>query len=225
EERGLYRQMKIVELLLFLAEIKGRRGPTVAKAVDRWLERFELTDKRNAKVEELSKGNQQKIQLIGTLLHDPDLIVLDEPQSGLDPVNMVLVRELLRDLRDEGRTILLSTHMMGEAERMADDIVLIHQGKVVLSGSLDQVRGSFGRNTLYVDYEGDGEFLAHVPGVRRATIVNNAAEISLADDADPQKILEASIGRLRIRRFELAAPSLEEIFIEKVGAETLEAVH
>lgn len=225
EERGLYRQMKIVELLLFLAEIKGRRGPEVAKAVDRWLERFELSDKRNAKVEELSKGNQQKVQLIGTLLHDPELIVLDEPQSGLDPVNMVLVRNLLRELRDQGRTILLSTHMMGEAERMADDIVLVHQGKVVLSGPLEVIRGSFGKNTLHIDYEGDGAFLAELPQVKRATIVNNGAELSLADGADPQKILEAAVGRLRIRRFELAEPSLEEIFIEKVGAESLEAVH
>src|SRR5437867_11463426 len=136
EERGLYRQMKVVELLLFLAEIKGRRGPTVAKAVDRWLERFELTEKRNAKVEELSKGNQQKIQLIGTLLHEPDLIVLDEPQSRLDPVNMVLVRNHLRDLKEESETILLSTHMRGEAERMADDLVLIHQGKSVPTSHL-----------------------------------------------------------------------------------------
>lgn len=225
EERGLYRQMKIVELLLFLAEIKGCRGPAVVKAVDRWLERFELTDKRNAKVEELSKGNQQKVQLIGALLHDPELIVLDEPQSGLDPVNMVLVRNLLRELRDQGKTILLSTHMMGEAERMADDIVLVHQGKVVLSGPLDVIRGSSGKNTLHIDYEGDGAFLAHLPQVKRAAIVNNGAELTVADGADPQKILEASIGRLRIRKFELAAPSLEEIFIEKVGTELLEAVH
>src|SRR5581483_6784753 len=108
EERGLYRQMKLVELLLFLAEIKGRRGPAVVKAIDQWLERFELTDKRNAKVEELSKGNQQKVQLIGTLLHDRDLIVLDAPPSDLDPINMVLVRDLLRELRDHGKTILLS---------------------------------------------------------------------------------------------------------------------
>jgi ABC-2 type transport system ATP-binding protein len=224
EERGLYRQMKIVELLLFLAEIKGRRGPEVAKAVDRWLERFELTDKRNAKVEELSKGNQQKVQLIGTLLHDPDLIVLDEPQSGLDPVNMALVRNLLRELKEEGRTILLSTHMMGEAERMADDIVLVHQGRVVLSGPLDFVRASAGKNTLHIEYDGDGSFFADLPEVKRATIVNNAAELALNDGADPQKILEASLGRLRIRKFELASPSLEQIFIEKVGAETLEAV-
>jgi ABC-2 type transport system ATP-binding protein len=221
EERGLYKQMKLVELLVFLAEIKGKRGSDVKKKIDGWLERFELTEKRDAKVEELSKGNQQKVQLIGTLLHDPELIILDEPQSGLDPVNMVLVRNLLRDLRNEGKTILLSTHMMGEAERMADEIVLIHQGKVVLEGNLEQVRGSFGKNTLHVEYEGDGAFLKDLPQVRRAAIVNNAAELSLSDGADPQRILEAAVGRLRIRKFEVAAPSLEEIFIEKVGAETL----
>src|SRR6266849_6449546 len=169
-------------------------------------------------------GNQQKIQLIGALLHDPDLIVLDEPQSGLDPVNMVLVRNLLRELKEEGKTILLSTHMMGEAERMADEIVLVHQGKVVLSGRLDFIRSSFSKNTLHIEFDGDGSFLADLPQVKRSMIVNNAAELSLAEGADPQKILEASIGRLRIRRFELATPSLEQIFIEKVGAESLEAV-
>jgi ABC-2 type transport system ATP-binding protein len=219
EERGLYRQMKIVELLLFLAEIKGKRPVDVRAKIDHWLERFELTEKRNAKVEELSKGNQQKVQLIGTLLHDPELIILDEPQSGLDPVNMVLVRNLLRDLRAEGKTILLSTHMMGEAERMADEIILIHRGKVVLDGSLEEVRGA--KHALHIDFEGDGSFLNALPEVRHAAIVSNSAEITLADGADPQKILEASMGRIRIRRFELAVPSLEQIFIEKVGEDTL----
>jgi ABC-2 type transport system ATP-binding protein len=223
EERGLYKQMKVTEHLLFLAEIKGRRPATVREAMRRWLERFELWDNRNAKVEELSKGNQQKVQLIGALLHDPELIILDEPQSGLDPVNVVLVRNLLRELKEEGRTILLSTHMMAEAEKMADEIVLVHQGKVVLSGPLDDIRASFGKNTLHIDYEGDGSFLETLPGVARASIGNNAAEITLAGGADPQQILEASIGRLRIRRFEVATPSLEEIFISQVGAETLAA--
>jgi ABC-2 type transport system ATP-binding protein len=223
EERGLYKQMKLVEQLLFLAEIKGKKGAAVRSAIDRWLERFELTDKRDAKLEELSKGNQQKVQLIATLLHDPELIILDEPQSGLDPVNMVLVRNLLRELRDEGRTILLSTHMMGEAEKMADEIVLIHRGKVVLDGSLEAVRSSFARTTLHLDYDGDGSFLAHLPQVSRATIDNHGAELTLDGNTDPQKILEAAVGRLRIRRFEVGAPSLEEIFIEKVGAETLAA--
>ena len=142
EERGLYKQMKVFELLLFLAEIKGRRPADVRRKIDHWLERFELSDKREAKIEELSKGNQQKVQLIGTLLHDPDLIILDEPQSGLDPVNMVLVRNLLRDLRQEGKTILLSTHMMAEAEKMADELILIHRGQVVLEGTLDEIRAS-----------------------------------------------------------------------------------
>ncbi|HEX6178764.1 MAG TPA: ATP-binding cassette domain-containing protein [Thermoanaerobaculia bacterium] len=221
EERGLYKQMKIVEHLLFLAEIKGRRPAEIRPLIDKWLQRFELTEKRDAKIEELSKGNQQKVQLIGTLLHDPELIILDEPQSGLDPVNMVLVRNLLRELKAEGKTILLSTHMMAEAERMADDIVLIHRGQVVLSGTLDEVRSSFGKNTLHIDYDGDGSFLRELPQVKRAAIVNNAAELALADGADPQRILEASLGRLRIRRFELATPSLEQIFIEKVGTESL----
>ncbi|HKO57817.1 MAG TPA: ATP-binding cassette domain-containing protein [Thermoanaerobaculia bacterium] len=221
EERGLYKQMRIVELLLFLAEIKGRKGPEVRRQIDRWLERFELMDKRNGKVEELSKGNQQKVQLIGTLLHDPELIILDEPQSGLDPVNMVLVRNLLGELKEEGRTILLSTHMMAEAERMADDIVLIHKGKVVLDGDLEKVKASFGKNTLHIDYDGDGAFLGELPDVKRASIGNNGAELALQDGADPQRILEACMPRLRIRKFEIAAPSLEEIFIEKVGDDTL----
>ena len=223
EERGLYRPMKLIEHLLFLAEIKGKRTQDVRPSIDRWLERFELVDKRNAKVEELSKGNQQKVQLIGTLLHDPDLIILDEPQSGLDPVNMVLVRNLLRDLREEGKTILLSTHMMGEAERMADEIILIHRGKVVLDGSLDSIRTSYTRNTLYIDYEGEGAFLEALPHVKKATIGPNGAELTLAEGADPQQILQSTMGKIRIRRFEIGSPSLEEIFIERVGAETLAA--
>jgi ABC-2 type transport system ATP-binding protein len=223
EERGLYKQMKLGELLVFLAEIKGRRGPDVRPSIDRWLERFELTGKRDAKVEELSKGNQQKVQLIGTLLHDPELIILDEPQSGLDPVNMVLVRNLLSELRREGKTILLSTHMMAEAEKMTDEIILINQGKVVLEGTLDHVRSSFGKNTLHIEYDGDGSFLGGLPDVRQSSILNNSAELGLRDGADPQRVLEACIGRLRIRRFELATPSLESIFIDKVGHDTLSA--
>jgi ABC-2 type transport system ATP-binding protein len=223
EERGLYRQMKVGEHLVFLAEIKGFRGAGVGRVVDGWLERFELAEKRDSKIEELSKGNQQKVQLIGTLLHDPDLIILDEPQSGLDPVNMVLVRNLLRELRDQGKTILLSTHMMGEAERMADEIVLVHRGKVVLDGPLEEIRSAAGKNTVHVDYDGDGSFLQSLPLVIKSRVDTNEAEITLADGADPHKVLEACMGRLRIRRFEVAAPSLEEIFIEKVGAEALEA--
>lgn len=224
EERGLYKQMKVVEHLLFLAEIKGRKPADMKAKIDHWLDRFELSAKSNAKIEELSKGNQQKVQLIGTLLHDPELIVLDEPQSGLDPVNMVLVRNLLSELKEEGRTILLSTHQMAEAERMADDIVLIHKGKVVIDGDLEEVKNSFGKNTLHVDFDGDGAFLADLPDVKRHMITNNSAELGLRDGADPQRVLEACMSRLRIRKFEIASPSLEEIFIAKVGDDTLQEV-
>src|SRR5262249_42281563 len=222
EERGLYKKMKVLEQLLFLAEVKKPLTAAVKARAEKWLERLELSDKRDAKVEELSKGNQQKVQLIGSLLHDPDLVILDEPMSGLDPVNVVLVRRIFEELKDEGRTILLSTHMMGEAEKMVDDIVLIHDGKVVLSGELSRVRSSFGKNTVHMAFDGDGAFLERLPGVARAAIQPNSAELNLAPGADAQAVLAAAIGKLRIQRFEIADPSLEEIFIASVGGHTLD---
>jgi len=223
EERGLYKKMKVLELLLFLAEIKGRSPSSVRGPAERWLTRFEIWDRRDVKLEELSKGNQQKVQLVGALLHDPELLILDEPMSGLDPVNVVLVRRLLLELKSDGKTILLSTHQMGEAEKLCEEIVLIHRGKVVLEGSLGDVRGSSGRNAVHLEYEGDGGFLPSLPGVAGARVDTNRAEIALAPGADPQELLAAAMGRLRIGRFEVVSPSLEEIFIEKVGESTLEA--
>lgn len=221
EERGLYKQMKILEHLMFLAEIKSRKASEVKDAAEKWLRRFELWEKKDSKIEELSKGNQQKIQLIATLLHDPELIILDEPMSGLDPVNVVLVRNIIRELRDEGMTILLSTHMMGEAEKLADQIVLIHDGSIVLSGSLAEIKTSEGENHLHVEFEGNGEFLAQVAGVEKATVYGSTAELLLAADADSQSVLSDAMRHLRIRRFEIGAPSLEEIFIREVGEGTL----
>jgi ABC-2 type transport system ATP-binding protein len=217
EERGLYRKMKVLEQLLFFGEIKDRRPAELRSEAEAWLKRLEIWDKRDAKLEELSKGNQQKVQLIGAMLHAPELLILDEPMSGLDPVNVVLVRRILREQRDAGRTVLLSTHMMAEAERLVDDIVLIHQGRVVLSGALDHLKASFGRNTLHLSFQGDGAFLESLPGVARAAIANSSAELQLEAGAEPQRILEAVMPRLQIRRFEVAAPSLEEIFLDRVG--------
>ena len=218
EERGLYRKMKVIEQLLFLAEIKGVPPAVARPRAEQWLRRFELWDKRSGKLEELSKGNQQKVQLIGALIHDPELVILDEPASGLDPVNVVLVRTILLELRAAGKTILLSTHLMGEAERMVDRIVLIDQGRSVLQGGLEEVRASFGSDTVHLGFEGDGAFLAELPGVRRASVDGNAAEIGLEPGTDPQAVLEAAVARLRVRRFEVAEPSLEAIFLERVGA-------
>ena len=217
EERGLYRKMRVLDHLLFLAEIKGRPPASTRKAAERWLERFELGDKRDAKVEELSKGNQQKVQLAGALLFDPDLVVLDEPGSGLDPVNVVLVRRLLRELAAEGKAILLSTHQMGEAEKLCDEIVLIHAGKVVRAGPLADVKASGGRDAVHLEFEGDAAFLASLPGVASARVDTNRAELRLAPDADPQSLLLVAAERLRVLRFEIVAPSLEEVFLEAVG--------
>jgi len=221
EERGLYKKMKVLEQLLFLARIKGSAAGDARARALRWLERFELADKADAKLEELSKGNQQKVQLIGALLHEPALVILDEPMSGLDPVNVVLVREILKELRAGGKTILLSTHMMAEAERLVDDLVLIHNGRAVLQGDLDEIRQAYGRNTVHLGYDGDGAFLAALPGVANARVETNVAELRLAAGADTQAILAAAAPHLRISRFEVAAPSLEEVFIDRVGAETL----
>lgn len=218
EERGLYRKMRVLEQLLFLASIKGRRPADVKPQAERWLSRFDLWDKRLSKLEELSKGNQQKVQLIGALLHDPEVVTLDEPTSGLDPVNVVLVRNILKELKAEGRTILLSTHMMAEAEKLVDDIVLIHEGRAVLAGELDAIRTSFGTNTVHLEFEGDGDFLSNLPGVVTARLETNAAELRLEPRGDPQAILAAAATRLKVSRFEVAAPSLEEIFIDRVGA-------
>ena len=217
EERGLYRKMRVLDHLLFLAEIKGRSPASMRPAAERWLKRFELSEKKDSKVEELSKGNQQKVQLAGALLFDPDLVVLDEPGSGLDPVNVVLVRRLLRELAAEGKAILLSTHQMGEAEKLCDEIVLIHAGKVVRAGPLADVKASGGRDAVHLEFEGDAAFLASLPGVASARVDTNRAELRLAPDADPQSLLLVAAERLRVLRFEIVAPSLEEVFLEAVG--------
>jgi len=217
EERGLYRKMRVLDHLLFLAEIKGRSPASMRPAAERWLKRFELSEKKDSKVEELSKGNQQKVQLAGALLFDPELVVLDEPGSGLDPVNVVLVRRLLRELAAEGRAILLSTHQMGEAEKLCDEIVLVHAGMVVRSGPLAEVKASGGRDAVHLEFTGDGAFLAEHPAVASARIDTNRAELSLAPGADAQELLAAAAVRLRVLRFEVVAPSLEEVFLEAVG--------
>ena len=217
EERGLYKKMKVLEHLLFLAEIKDRKGKDTLAAAERWLRRMELWEKKDGKVEELSKGNQQKIQFIGALLHDPELLILDEPMSGLDPVNVVLMRKIFLELRAEGKTILLSTHMMGEAERMCDDIVLIHRGTAVVSGNLEEIRNAHGSNSVQLGFEGDGSFLATLPGVLSSQVLTSSAEIRLVPGTDPHSILSAAMPKLRIRKFDLSAPSLEQIFIAETG--------
>ncbi|HSH44437.1 MAG TPA: ATP-binding cassette domain-containing protein [Longimicrobiales bacterium] len=230
EERGVYRKMTVRRLLRFLAELKGLSSRESAPRIDRWLERFEMEEWRDARLEELSKGMQQKIQFISTVLHEPDVVILDEPFSGLDPINQRVLREIIRDLRTEGRTIVFSTHIIEHAERMCDHVSIIARGRNVVSGSVQQVRTEHGERYVSVatmDGSDLGGFLGSSPLV--ASVRSPAGpgegsrgehEVTLAASASPSDLLDALMAqRVALRRFELVEPSLEQVFIERVGTE------
>ena len=217
EERGLYKKMKVLDQLVFLGQLHGLDANSARQKAAAWSEKLEISDWLQKKVEELSKGMQQKIQFIATLLHDPDFIVMDEPFSGLDPVNVVLLKNVLLELKAKGRTILFSTHQMDTVEKLCDSICLINHGKSVLQGDLKRIKGQFGRNNVQIEYEGDGNFLRQSKLVGAYNNYGNYVEVRLAPGADPQELLRAVAERSRISKFELMEPSLEEIFIETVG--------
>jgi ABC-2 type transport system ATP-binding protein len=219
EERGLYPRMVLEDQLLFFAEMKGTPRAEARKSLPRWMERLGLEDKwRRRRLNELSKGMQQKAQFIATVLHDPEILILDEPMSGLDPVGADVMRGVLLELRREGRTLVLSGHQMETVERLCDSIALIDQGEKLLEGTVVEVKRRFGTNSLALSFEGDGAFLAALPGVERVTDHGQYAELALAPGADPQEILHAVAARVRVRRFELVEPSLRDIFVGQVTA-------
>jgi ABC-2 type transport system ATP-binding protein len=214
EERGLFKKMSLAEVIVFFAELKGfSRAQTLAE-MDNWLDKMSLVEYKKRKVEELSKGMQQKLQFITTMIHRPEMIILDELFSGLDPLNIELIKGILLDEKRRGTTILFSTHVMEQAEKLCDYICLINKGKKVLDGKLSDVKSRFGSNSLQVDIEGDGAFSKDIPGVEKMTEFNNYIELTLSDDADSQEILSKLAERVRIRRFEMMEPSLYDIFIE-----------
>jgi ABC-2 type transport system ATP-binding protein len=210
EERGLYKSMKIRDLLHFYAELKGY-GDSRA-AIDQWLDRMNLTDWRNKKVETLSKGMAQKVQFIATVIAKPELILLDEPFSGLDPVNVDVLRDAILDLRRQGATIIFSTHDMAVAEKMCDFIFMIYKGKKVLDGTLESIQNQFGRDTVRVQLEGDGG-LNRVPGVIKVTDFGRLQELRLEPGTDPQHVLTTLMSRGRLQHFEVAHPTLHDIFV------------
>jgi ABC-2 type transport system ATP-binding protein len=218
EDRGLYPKMKVGELILFLAEIKGARKDRARADMETWLKRFDLWDWKDKKAEQLSKGMQQKVQFIVTVIHRPDLIILDEPFTGLDPINTKLLKDIMLGFRDEGKTIVFSTHRMEQVEMLCDDICLINKSRLVLAGGLAAIKRQYGKNTVVLEYEGDGAFVAGLPGVEKVDDYGKYMEVKLRDSGDPQEILRQAVGRLRIGKFEIQEPSLNAIFIEKVGA-------
>jgi ABC-2 type transport system ATP-binding protein len=218
EERGLYKKMKMLDQLVFLGELHGMPAATARQKAIEWCNRLEIAEKLGNKVEELSKGMQQKIQFIAALLHDPDFIIMDEPFAGLDPVNADLLKNVLLELKKQGKTILFSTHRMDQVEKLCDSICLINKGKTVLAGNLKQVKAQYGKSNVQIGYDGgDGAFLEQSTLVRSFNDYGNYVEVRLAAGADPQQLLRMVAERSRIHRFELMEPSLEEIFIEVVG--------
>jgi ABC-2 type transport system ATP-binding protein len=215
EERGLYPRMKVREIIIFLAALHGLSEAESAKRADEWLERLGLTEWSEKKLVDLSKGMQQKVQFITSVIHRPPVVILDEPFSGLDPVNAATIQEIMLSMRDQGSTIVLSTHRMEQVERLCDCICLINKGRNVLDGELRAIKQSYGKNTLHVEFTGSDSFLTR-PAIGEVTRLVTGVEAKLKPGADPQEILKAAVlAGTRITRFELLEPSLSEIFIDR----------
>lgn len=219
EERGLYKKMKVVDQLRFFGELKNVKGKQADEAIDRWLARVRLSEWKNKKAMELSKGMQQKIQFIAAVMHDPDLMILDEPFSGLDPVNQEVLKEIVLELKAAGKTIIFSTHQMELAERLCDDICMINRSNKVLDGTLREIKRSFGRNAVALRLEGDArDVLDDTTLVTKVEEQSDEVEALLAEGVDAQELLRRLLASgARVTKFELVEPSLNDIFIEKVG--------
>ena len=233
EERGLYKKMKVRDVLKFLAQLKGVGGAEAERRIDKWMERMSLRtaekDWGNSKVDELSRGMQQKVQFIGTLIHEPELVILDEPFSGLDPINAQALKDTVVQLKDTGRTVIFSTHIMDNAEKLCDSVCIIAQGQKVLDGSVSDVKAAHAGRTVAVAFDG-------APGAAVATILadrslvasmddqNRFLELELADGASSGELLRRLVDAgASLQRFERVQPSLHRIFLEKVGATGVEA--
>lgn len=217
EERGLYKKMKVLDHLVFLGQLKGLSSTQATKRANAWCERFEFSSWTGKKVEELSKGMQQKVQFIATILHDPRLVIMDEPFTGLDPANAVVLKDVLLEMAKSGKTILLSTHRMDQVERLCQSICLINHGRAVLEGDLNQIKAGYGRHNVQIKYDGDARFLQENRLVQSYNDYGNYVEVRLAPGADSQELLRLASANARLDRFEVMEPSLEEIFIHVVG--------
>ncbi|MEM9305201.1 MAG: ATP-binding cassette domain-containing protein [Pseudomonadota bacterium] len=218
EEKGLYKKMTAGEILVYFGRLKGLpRGEAKRRAKD-LLERYGLGDRHDVRCEALSKGMGQKVQILGTIIHEPELVILDEPFSGLDPVNIELMRDLILDLKRRGMTVIFSTHIMQQAEQLCDRIFLINRGQKVLDGTLEEIKGGF-ESGIHLDYDGNGARIREIDGIDRINDSGKQAELYLDPETDPQAVLRALTERVTIRRFDVRAPSLHEIFVQSVGGQ------
>jgi ABC-2 type transport system ATP-binding protein len=218
EERGLYKKMKVMDTLNYFAEIKGKSGRDVYKKANEYLKRFELYDRRLSKVEDLSKGNQQKLQFIATILHDPDFIILDEPFSGLDPVNTNLLKDIILEMKERGKVIIFSTHLMDFAEKLCDHLAMIDHGKIILKGKLSEIKAKYAQRNVSLNYEGDISFLKGHTIIEKIENFGNTTGIRVKEPEQAQALLKMLIDRgIVIKKFDANDISLQEIFIELAG--------
>jgi ABC-2 type transport system ATP-binding protein len=223
EERGLYKRMKVRDVLQFYGSLKN--GRDVKQEIDRWLEKLDLADWANKKIESLSKGMSQKVQFIATVVSRPELIILDEPFTGLDPVNTDIIREEVLNMQSRGTTVIFSTHDMHVAERMCDFIFMIYKGRKVLDGTLASIQDQYGRDTIRISCEDGAAMLQKLDGVDRISDFGQMQELRMSRGADPQKILATILSRTRINSFEIAKPSLHDIFVRIARPEAEEVQH
>ncbi len=217
EDRGLYPKMKVAEQLTFLGAIRGLPQSEAKKRADAWLERLGLGDRAKSDTNELSKGMQQKIQFAASVLHDPELLVLDEPFTGLDPINTRLLKDLIIEQSNKGTTVVLSTHRMDQVEQMCESICLIDQGRAVLAGALSEIKASYGETSVSLEYEGESGSLQGLAGVREVRDSGRTASLLLENTEASQDVLRQLVDRIKVRSFKLAEPTVEDIFLDKVG--------
>lgn len=223
EDRGLYKKMKLGELLQFHGELN--QGKDLRTRIDYWLDRLDLKNFKDKKVEALSKGMRQKLLFITTILHQPKLIILDEPFSGLDPVNAELLKDVILELQQQGATIIFSTHDMSMAEKMCDYIFMIYKGKKVLDGTLNDIQEQYGTDTIRIQSDLGADALEGMAGIDKVNNFGKQQEVRLLPGTDPQKILAGLLGRTRISKFEITKPSLNDIFIRIASPERKEVNH
>jgi ABC-2 type transport system ATP-binding protein len=219
EERGLYKKMRLLDQLVFFGEIRGLTRREARNRAGGWLERMSLADRAFRPVEDLSKGMQQKVQFIATILHEPELLILDEPFSGLDPVNANVLKDIILEYHRKGHTIIFSTHQMDTVEKLCDHICLINKGRVLLEGTLASVKSRYGKNGVSLSFSGDATYLHTLPEVASFQDNGNELFLRLKDGVDPGRVLDAARSRLSVTRFELAEPSVYDIFIEQVSGD------
>ena len=216
EERGLYKRSKVIDVLVYFAALKNLSRRNAINSADTWLKKLHVAEYRDKKIEQLSKGNQQKVQLIAAIIHNPSLLILDEPFTGFDPINQQEVKDLILSFVSEGKTIILSTHQMELAEKLSEDILLINSGKSVSSGKLSEIKKNFGGNNIRLGFSGNNISLSQFPEIIKYDNYNNYSEIQLKEDIIPSEFLKKIIEKIEVNHFSIVEPSLNKIFIDLI---------